>query len=232
VSFPDWSSTAGAPAPFDFVVPLSAPWQFTGNRALLIDVLVVNNSSTGLVNVDRTFVAGVNVQGTDLGGGCAPTGQIAPLQHALQLESGGPGQTRVGQRLRVVLNSGIPTQLVFLLLDFTVSDIALPGLCTNLRAVPTITVPLTSTNANGALAPCTLAFPFSPNLVGLPIVTQLAQFDTLRPAGLPLVLSNGCTGQLPGGGASQVDCAWMVGVGNRPEVGNVFWGGGMIIALL
>lgn len=230
VNFPDWTGLNGSPSPFDFSVTLDAPFPYLGNDALLICFDYTNNSATSGVNVDRDFTGASTSTSTALGTGCTVTGGTAPFLHGMRLENNGPGMPAYGMRIRVDGSRALAGANVFANLAFADSNLTVPGLCTTLHALPTITVDLGRSDPTGVLPECSLSFPHTPSAVGTTLVTQLLQLDPGQTSGIPVALSNGRRAVMPSNASTVHECIYQWATLPDPD-GTVIWGGGIVMQL-
>jgi hypothetical protein len=231
VNFPDWTQVPPAPpAPFDFVVTLSAPFVYLGIDGLLIDFSHDNASSTTIITMDRDYGGPISGAGALLGTGCVATGRTAAFGHRLTLENNGPTMPRFGMRLRVNSTNAPSTSPIYFALAASDSNLSLPGLCSNVRALPVFVLPLGFSDAAGLFQDVYLSFAYDISIQGQAVVTQLIGLDSGQP-GLPFVVSNGAQATMPStfpAAANECVYAWTT-LPNR--TGTRFYGGGAIIRL-
>lgn len=223
VNFPDWSTSAGSPAPFDFVLKFQKPFVYTLGD-LIWSVYYTNPSDSGLATNDREWTGPVTGASTVVGAGCGG------FSHTMQLENNGPGMVKSGMRIRVNASSAPASSPAWLLVDFTASNIPVPGLCASLYALPTIFLPLPVTTSTGTLPLVYVGFPYTAAAQGATIVTQLLSVDPTQ-TGLPLVVSNGRSATMPTSSTtSSKDAAYMWS-SNPTTTGSVFFGGCLVVEL-
>jgi hypothetical protein len=226
VNFPDWTGNAGSPAPFDFQVPLDSNFLYGGNQALLIDFSfdnLVSTVTTG-VSVDRDYIGSTNSTSTLLGTGCSG------YAHVARLENNGPALPNYGMRMRVNGTGAPPGANVLLNIDFSDANLPIPGLCANVRALPTISIDLGPSDAGGALLECSISFPYNAAIQGATFVTQFLSLDASQP-GLPVRVSNGRQNTMPTNSNATGHEA-LYGWSTLPTTnGTLFWGGTMVIQL-
>ena len=232
VNFPDWNPNLGAPAPFDFTVPLSTPWVYTGVNALVIDFIHQNNSSTGGVSVDRDYAGQISgTAGVALGTGCTVSGAVGTFSHTAFLYNlNGQPTPNWGMRLRVAGTNAAPNSAVLLFVDY--QDPNITGvLCADLHALPLILFVL-STNAAGAVTDHYYGFGYDASLVGAQFYTQLATIDPFQP-NFPVALSNGRQITMPAGtsGRHNACYGWNTYPNAAVTGGLLFFGGSLVIQL-
>ncbi|HKI82340.1 MAG TPA: hypothetical protein VKA04_11895, partial [Pseudodesulfovibrio sp.] len=91
---------------------------------------------------------------------------------------------------------GPPGSATWLLIDGKDSNLAVPGLCARLHALPTIMLPVGKTTALGEVTKKHLSFPFIAGLQGANLVTQLLTLAPAQP-GLPFGITDGQQARMP-----------------------------------
>lgn len=190
VNLPDWTAQpASAPAPFNFNLTLDAPWLHTGLEPFLWELRITNNISASDYGNDFQSTPGSTSSsnsGAAIGTGCVATGRTA----AMSLTGTAKNQfTRF--RLAYAVTNAPATTPVWLNVDFVNSNFAIPGLCTNVIAAPTINATIGISDATGAVPSFSLEnLPFSQSTVGATLYAQALALDFGLGA-LPIALSNG-----------------------------------------
>lgn len=223
VNFPDWSTAAGSPAPFDFVLKFQRPFPYTAG-ALAWTVFYQNSTSTGSATTDREYTGPTNGSSSIVGTGCAN------FLHAMQLENNGPAMPNNGMRIRVSVSGAQPAVPAWLMIDFTASNIPIPGLCANLYAVPTIFQYLTMTSATGTTPLVYMGFPYIPGAQGATIVTQILALDPTNTA-FPLAVSNGRQATMPTSTSTASKEATYIWSTAPTTTGTAFFGGSLVVEL-
>ncbi|MBK8976551.1 MAG: hypothetical protein IPM29_11595 [Planctomycetes bacterium] len=235
-SLPSWTGNAGTPAPFDFVMLYDAPYAYAGRSALIIDFTHENlvygggSGNAGGSSVDREFASAAFGVGTPLALGCTATGMTGTFVHTTRFENNGPGWRDHGMRMRYSASGAPVNSPVYLNLDFSNANLSIPGLCTTLNALPTISLLAGISSSAGSVQDTSLSFGYDAALAGATFVTQLLALDAGRP-GIPVVLSNGRQSNMPADptGSPQA-CAF--GWCFLPEnSGTLFFGGGFVLQL-
>lgn len=188
VQFPDWSAAMTGPAPFDFQVPLAAPFVYNGSDALVID-FTYTASVSGTVQVDREFNGPTTPPaGAVLGTGCIATGMASAFAHTMYMADQNSVPTPAyGLRLRLGGTNAPATSPVFVFIDYQNENLS-GLLCSTVYALPVVMLTMIS-NASGAIPDVNYMFPYDPSLIGGTFVTQMAAVDFGQ--AIPVVVSNG-----------------------------------------
>ncbi|HLU39942.1 MAG TPA: hypothetical protein VK081_11185, partial [Planctomycetota bacterium] len=195
VNLPDWNApSSSVPSPMDVILPLDVPFIYNRVDALLYDVQNENNP-LGIYTQDWVSGTPTHVYGsfpTNLGVGCTTQNGVMTHRTALRASS-----TMVEAGFSV--EQGPPHAAVVLLLG--TSDPNLPvGLCTTLRTLPIIDMPLGVTDASGRRPMLfnshPIRAPWQQSFASLTFYTQTVAMDYSRP-GIPIVLSNGVRAPMP-----------------------------------
>lgn len=186
-------------APFDIVVPLTAPYTWTGGP-LIIDIVWTPDAGSSLWRLDAVAEPRPHGSSRTLGLGCAGSNGIAPTHFAV------PESTNAGGVLELQLEGvryappGSPENVVVHVIGFTNVGPALPLPLTViggpagcvLQVQPAFTLTLLTSNRSllfgRALSQLTL--PALQALVGADIYSQFACFDTALAVALPMTLSD------------------------------------------
>ncbi|MBK8979227.1 MAG: hypothetical protein IPM29_25300 [Planctomycetes bacterium] len=185
VNLPDWSAAMPA-APFDTRITLDFPFVYNNVDAILWDVKKDNDPGIAYPQ-DWVATMPTNAYGdlpVPLSAGCTtPNGAMV---HRTCLRVTG-ANLEFGFRVE-----GAPSSTaVSLLLGFSDPNVAVPGLCANVRTLVEVTAPLGAANAGGAIG---LGFPFSipwnAAYANAPLFTQAIALDPSQP-GLSVALSGG-----------------------------------------
>lgn len=182
VSFPDWTQSAGSPAPFDFVLKLTRPFPYArGDFAWTVEY--TNATQTGSARVDREYTGARTGTGAIVSGtGCGS------YTHAMRVENNGSVLANNGMRMRLSASGAPASAPTWLLLDFKVSNVPVPGLCSPLAALPTVFLPILPTDASGDIQTFYVGWPYIAGLENTQFCTQLLSFDASQ-QGLPFSLS-------------------------------------------
>jgi hypothetical protein len=233
VNFPDWTANLGAPAPFDFFVPLANPHVYLGTSALVIDFSYSNVSVSSGLSVDRDFggSASPGATGAAIGTGCVATGGNAPFSHtaALYNHNATPYPSH-SMRLRVGGAAAPANSPVLLFVDAL--DPAISGvLCADIHALPRLLFVLAA-DAGGAVIDRYYGFGYDASLVGATFYTQLFAIDPGQ-GPIPLVVSNGRSTVMPGSSftAAHAACYGWNTLPNTNVLSSLFFGGTMVIQL-
>jgi hypothetical protein len=192
------------PAPFTFVLPLDQPFAFNGTLDLLWETEAFGATGSGtqtpldLCNSGFNLVipGGYAMNGT----GCLVPfngGQELALRSSISLQ-GFPVDAWI---LAFTATSCPPSAAGVFMMGASDPDLALPGLCANLRVLPLVSLPGT-TDATGTwtpLAPITPSprIPYQAGAVGATFTSQVAVLDPARPDALKVAMSNGLASRLP-----------------------------------
>lgn len=194
IVLPDWTGWPwGSPAPFDLVIKWNKPWPYTGNAALVWQIEVGNSVSLRghMMDGDNTGTKVPYGVGKPLGTGC---GRYAGF---LYLRNSGRYSPVTGMHMEVWSSmGGPPLSPTWLLIDGKDANLAVPGLCARLHALPTLMLPVGRTDRLGALATKHLNFPYQSTLQGANFVTQLLTLAPAQP-GLPFGITNGQQARMP-----------------------------------
>lgn len=196
---PDWSpDPRRAPTPFDFVLPLDAPFVHNGVDDFVWDITVHGASSTSTAVPMDGVTSGFNLvipANFSLNGtGCTHNGAEILLRPGISLQ----GFPVNGWILDWTATNCPPNTAGVFMLGIVDPDVPLPGLCTNVHVVPLVQVGGTS-DANGMFEPF-------PSTSPLPRIPQSAagvglrlEAQTVLVAGPPLQLlaTNGASSILP-----------------------------------
>ncbi|MCA8970814.1 MAG: hypothetical protein KDC95_13555 [Planctomycetes bacterium] len=222
LNFPDWTTSAGSPAPFDFVLKFQKPFVYVRGD-LIWSVYYTNPSDSGLAVNDREWTGPQAGGSSVVGTGCGS------FTHTMQLENNGPGMAHGGMRIRVNATGTQANTPTWLLVDFTASNLSV-GLCANLYASPTIMTYLTTTNATGGLPYCYVGFPYIAAAQSATIVTQILSLDPTQ-SPLPLALSDGRSATMPSNSSTASKEAAYMWSSNPTTTGTVFFGGSLCVEL-
>ena len=205
VNLPDWSNPpASAPAPFDLVLQLDTPWLYLGTEPYLWQVRTQNNNAAADYGNDYQTMSGSFATantGTVIGTGCTATGAAGPMT----LESS-VYNVASAFRLDYSVTNAPANAPVFINLDLTASNVTVPGLCTQVVAMPTIPFQLGMSDATGNVDLTFGYLPFNAAAVGVTLVTQSLAPDSGQ-AGLPIALSNGRSNVVPSTPSSALQTA-------------------------
>ena len=132
--------------------------------------------------------------GTTVGTACTSTGQSSSIYFSFTFYNHGTKFRLYRYGYRFPNNAP-----VFLNVDSKNSNLSIPGLCAPLVAMPLISFPLGNTTATGYLPSPNYVdnIPHDPYLAGVTLYFQLMALDAGRPAGFPVVLSQGKSVKVP-----------------------------------
>jgi len=222
INIPDWTKApASTPSPFNFTIKFTKPWVYKGGTALVWHV-DYKNSTAGTHKMDRAFGSYAYKLGTALGTGCnGYTGY-------LRLWNTGNYHPTSGMHFEIGATGGPASALSWLLIDSKDSALSIKGLCTKLHALPTILLPVGSTDATGILSHKYLNFPWISAIQSGTFVTQIMSIDT-KQSGLPFRLTDGTTAVMPVNAATNGYAAcysWASGSGATNSPSHfIFFGG-------
>jgi hypothetical protein len=233
VSLPDWSANIPGPAPFDFVVPLSSPYSYSGTDALIIDFWHDNTSATGSVSLDLEFNGPTSGSaGTVVGAGCTATGRPLPFAHTASAFNLGatPYPAHAMRLLLAGTNAPAGAAAVFAFVDS--ADSNLTGvLCSTLHAFPRIMLILPA-QATGIVPGMSVGFGHDPSLVGAPLYSQLFALDVGQ-SPVPAVVSNARRTTIPTStyAKAHATCYGWYTLAAATGTATQFFGGGAAIQL-
>lgn len=200
VQTPDWSAGARiSPAPFDFVLPLDAPFVHNGVDDFVWDITVYGASGTGTIVPLDAVTSGFNLvipANFELNGtGCSYAGSEVLLRPSVSLQ----GFPVNGWILDWAASNCPPTTPGVFMLGTVDPDLPFPGLCTNVHVLPLVQVPGASDATGGYQPfPSTSPLPRIPQSaagVGLRLEAQLVLLQAGPP--LQILASNGASSVLP-----------------------------------
>ena len=192
------------PAPFTFMIPLDQPFAYNGTLDLLWETEAFGATGTGTQTPLDLCNSGFNlvIPGGYLmkGAGCmVPSNSSNELQLRSNISlQGFPVDAWI---LDFTATSTPVSAAGVFLLGTSDPDLAVGGLCANLRVLPLITVGGT-TDPAGSWKPLSTITP-SPRIpyqlpaVGALLESQVAVLDPARPDALKVSMSNGLTARLP-----------------------------------
>ncbi|MCB9881347.1 MAG: hypothetical protein H6832_04875 [Planctomycetes bacterium] len=178
-----------APATWTTVIKFDAPFIYQGSDPFLWEVKYSSNTITTSTDYSFDFNYSGSTQyastsGTAIGTPCTSTGMTSPVSHAMTFYNHA-SKFRI---TRAVSNMP-PNTPVFMYLDAVDSNLTVPGLCAVLHVLPTIVLPLGTTDGTGTLATATIDnIPYVASVVGQDLYFQYWGLD-LGQAGFPLSLS-------------------------------------------
>ena len=230
-NLPDWSSFAGAPAPFDFVVTLDVPFDYSGNGALVIDFEYQNSTLRFLAYADGVREDPQTRPPANEEFGCTIVGASGPFEHDFSFENSGPLLGGLGMAMPVGVRNGPRSSPVVMMISGDDPAITVPGLCSTLHASPGVEFVFT-TDAQGNVPLTRLAFQHSPAAIGQFVQTQCLALDAGQP-GIPLALSNAYTTEAAPDPVppAQLAIATVIAQGFAPTSGTLYWGRGHVIEL-
>lgn len=228
VNLPDWTLNLGSPAPFNLNLPLDVPWLYTATEPFLWELNVTNNTSLSDYGNDFQSITGstsTSTSGTSIGTGCIATGQTTAMALA------GTVKNQVTRfRIAYTVTRAPASTPVFMNVDFVNSNLAVPGLCTNLIALPTIGFGIGNSDAAGAVPEFALEnVPYNPAVVGATIFSQALAPD-FGQAVLPFALSNGRSHTFPSPPATSAQVTRVYGYRTSPTAMRApsVWTGGIV----
>ena len=198
--------TAGTPAPFEFNIPLTTPWVYSGVTSFAWEAVVHSLALTApfasAMDVDpASIVAGAAA--VDTGPGCIATGQTLAMSLAVT-----HADTTGTWAFGCAVDRGPASAPTFLYLGTSNPNTAFPGLCGNLYTDLVLSLPLGATDATGFsgtfsnVAGTTKTsgganvFALPNSIPGVTIFMQAHALDVGQP-GLPIANSNGMSVVVP-----------------------------------
>ncbi|MCB9883064.1 MAG: hypothetical protein H6832_17045 [Planctomycetes bacterium] len=186
----DITAQTTSPAPWTTVVKFDAPFVYDGTTSLMWEVKYTSNTVLQDYAFDFDYNGGSSAyssgSGTTIGTSCTATGQTSAI-------SWSPSFRNYGSRFGIYWSSisYMPaTSPTFLWLDFSDPNLTIPGLCTAIHALPTISVPLGVSSATGSLPATDLKIPYVASAIGASLYGQTWAVD-LGMSPLPFVFSYG-----------------------------------------
>jgi hypothetical protein len=186
-SLPDWTQKPGAPpAPFDVVLPLDAPYVWSGTGPFAWEMRVHDMSSTHPMFADaqRTTEFGTS-SGNSYTSPCPMTGG------SIFLSSSFSSSLRGGHVLRWSMATprlGAPAVIWF---GATQANVAVPGLCRSIAAEPTISIPGATRSGDGGYEIAPWLTTYTPAFAGVHVFAQGAVLDAGRADPIGVALSAG-----------------------------------------
>jgi hypothetical protein len=198
VNLPSIVNHVSIPEPWTIHLPFDVPFPYAATTDVLWEIRVHANTNTfdylqdayrGFAHLDATNVV--------LGTGCTPTGGATPMALTPAVRV-----LRLTNELSAawVVTDGPASAPVAVVLGASDPDLAVPGLCANLRTDLRFTI-TGATDGIGRWAPPPLTAPMVPAYVGARLHAQGIAADAGR-SGLPFALSNGVQSTLPGFGTT------------------------------
>lgn len=199
------NTTAGSPAPFEMVIPLTTPFLYTGVNSLAWEVMQYSNTASGAFVTLDTEAGSAGTAATPLltGAGCTATGQSTVMDLQIQhVERGGTYQ--FGAYVRYA-PANAPTVLY---LGTSNPNLPFPGLCGNLYTDLAAQIGSAVADANGDIretgSATSSSYPYAlwtfmlPNNLGSPtLYAQAHAFDAGRSDPVPICNSNGRSWVVP-----------------------------------
>jgi len=192
INLPDWSQLPSAPPrPFDMTFPMNFIWSHNGFTNLVWEIEVWGGSGSADYHVDADSASGTAVAtSTALGTGCTTNTGVFTNNTSLTVTnfdanySLGLGVTGapIGSPITFMLGTSDPNLAI--------------GMCSSLRVLPAITVPIGFANASGDVSVSIGATNYNPAWVGIQLFTQAVGPDASQPF-LPLALSDGAQTAFP-----------------------------------
>jgi hypothetical protein len=200
VNLVDWRGPGNSTLePWTNRIPFDTAFSYNGTDALVWEVSYDSLTPTGMYNADRAAGGGnlwTSAAAASLGIGCVLAGRTNPFLLTTTLFHHIGSRTA---RMQAFVSDGPPSAAVVLSFDTAATDLLLPNLCTRLRVLPTVSLPLGVTNAAGATSPVNyLTFTFTPPFTALHVFAQAVALDaSLPPHLIPVALSQAQDCQWP-----------------------------------
>lgn len=189
--------TAGTPAPFEFGIPLTTPYVYSGANSLAWEMLQYANTATGTApsSTDTENSSLATATSTVTGTGCIASGQTAAMIHTVTAADVAGLFTFGFYVDRAPANA--PTVLY---IGASNPNLSVFGLCGNLYTDLLISLPLGQSDANGYIGslsgttkiaggPCTILVPNT--FPGATVYTQVHSIDVGSTSLLPIANSDG-----------------------------------------
>ncbi len=193
-SMPDWTQRPQpAPAPFDVLIPLDAPFVWTGPGTFAWEMRVHDMSSTHAMFADAVRSSdSASSSGSTFGTPCPMTGGSI---FATSLFSSSSAWGHSLSWSMTTPRRGVPA---LLWIGTQVVNVPLPGLCRPVLADPAVVVPGATRTTDGGYDAQAFVPSYSPWLVGLRLLAQGAVADAGRADAIPFALSAGMDNTIPG----------------------------------
>jgi hypothetical protein len=191
-NLPDWTQPASSPAPWNLVVAFDTPFVHTGASDLAWEALIYSTTSSGTYPTDA-YSGSVAATNVNSGTGCIATGRTTAM--AISNRTTYNANTNMLDASWTSTN-GVGSVATAVLIGILNPNQPVPGLCTNLYAVPMVQLVGTSAAA-GTFATPVVGMPWSPPIVGGKLHAQSACVDSGRTSGLPISASNGVETTMP-----------------------------------
>lgn len=175
------------PEPWTARIPLDAPFAYSGQHALVVEIATQSNgeyvveSSAGTTGQLFQLATG-NV--TEYG--CTVAGRAVPFTLRTTQYA---HMRREMMRLEAEVSFGPGNAPVWLNISATDPLLGMPGLCGRLHALPDVQLPLGTTDAAGSRPATVVRFPWVGALTTTPLHMQAIALDPSQ-SGLPLALSD------------------------------------------
>jgi hypothetical protein len=192
ISVPDWTQRpASAPAAFDVLIPLDAPFTWNGAGSFAWEMRVHAMTATHPMFADALRTnARASSSGFNYGTACTLTGG------SMQLFGGATANLGVGHGINLTLMTPRNSAPALLWFGVTQTNLSVPGLCRPVVADLAVLLP-GATDASGMYGLSLPITPYRPALAGLTVVAQGAVADVGRADPIPVALSAGLRMALP-----------------------------------
>jgi hypothetical protein len=208
--------TAGTPAPFEFDIPLTTPFPYTGVNSLAweaaVHLLTITAPFPSQMDVEAASITAMTAA-TTTGAGCIATGQASPM---ILTVTGADTPDTVGSTFSfgAAVDRGPANAATFLAIGASNPNLAVPGLCSNVYTDLLLFLLIGTTDGTGFLGTFSntagttkvaggtsvLAFPAVP---GAQLFMQAHALD-FGQAGIPLANSDGKSMFLPASNPARV----------------------------
>jgi hypothetical protein len=188
INLPDLRTHVATPEPWSFVIPLDAPYAYSGQNDLLWEIVIHSTTSGGAYPLDAYTVTTVTGTPAAYGTGCIATGRTQRMTlngtAALNLAS-----TPHNVSLAWSLTQAAPSAPSAVLVSSQRADLP-AGLCGNLYVGSVFLTLGGVASASGAFTTPTIGTPYQPAYSGLQLWAQGLCADAGQPV-VPAALSNG-----------------------------------------
>lgn len=186
----DINATSTSPAPWTTVVKFDVPFIYTGKDALVWEVKYSSNTAVQDYSFDFQYVGSSSgyssSSGTTVGTSCTSSGQTTAINQYTTFYNHGAGNKFRLYRSLYYFAANAP---LFMMIDGADANLTVPGLCTKLHALPTITIPLGAADASGRLTGGYIDnIPHVASIVGKDLFFQYFGIDTGQ-SSVPISLS-------------------------------------------
>ncbi len=183
-NMPSWTQRpVSAPAAFDVLVPLDAPYTWTGAGPFAWEMRVTDMSAT-----HPMFADAVRTEESVRQNGFAYTAPCSVTGGSMSLSVNFRSNARTGHELNWIMQTPRPSVPAVVWIGTTRVNIPVAGLCRSIGAEPTVMLS-GATGTDGGYYPSLLLAPYQRWLAGLHLYSQAAALDQGRADPIPFALT-------------------------------------------